>query len=236
MPLTQADRQQIDGYIRPKSGDPRPNLARVMLETHLKQDPFDEEARKALAKINKLFPVTTTPPPISLPVAKPSPVSKTTSVAVARPAAFLPDTPVSAPAADSEIETIKAAIRERRYEEAESLLILSDHPEADKLRERLAAMRPVGVSREKAKREDELPDMTGKLSITVFLLIFLTLFGLVALAVWLPEAKRYPDAPGAGGLILANRVVTYILRGILAALLFMLALLFFSYLTRPAAY
>jgi hypothetical protein len=119
-----------------------------------------------------------------------------------------------------EMEEIKLAIREKRFDDARAMLVISDHPDADKMMARLSQL----GSGDKAKREyaGEDKDFTGRLTITVFLLIFLTLFGLIALAVWLPDARRSPDAPGAKGLILANRVVTIILRSILAILVFII--------------
>ena len=39
---------------------------------------------------------------------------------------------------------IKQLIKEQQYDKADALLVLSDHPDADKLRERLAALRVSG--------------------------------------------------------------------------------------------
>lgn len=220
MPLTQADKQQIDEYINSN----QPHLARAVLEGHLRQEPYDEKARKVLGKLNTRYPAASVPPtfePIPTPKAKRTATNLTTQPP-ARAA-------VSVPAAD-DMAPIKQAIVEKRFDDAEALLILSDHPDAEKLRERLALIRGSGGGT-KMKR-DEMPDMTGKLAVTILLLLTLTLFGLVALAIWLPEAKRYPHAPGAGGLLLTNKIVTYILRGFLALLLLLLALLFMSYLIR----
>lgn len=234
MPLTNAEKQQVDEYLKSN----RPNLARVMLQDYLKDNPFDESARKVLAKINKLHPPTssTPTPAFSMPAPSPTPAPARKLQSDVLPKITPKPTPTHAASDENDIEAIKQAIREKRYDDAEALLVLSDHPDADKLRDRLGAIRGgAGGSVEKVKhvyvQTDK--DFTGRLSITIFLLIFLTLFGLIALAVWLPEAKRYPDAPGAQGLILANKVVTWILRAILAIILLFFALLIFSYLTRP---
>jgi hypothetical protein len=46
---------------------------------------------------------------------------------------------------------------------------------------------------------------TVKLFVSIILLLFWIVPGLIALAIFAPEARKYPDAPGAGGLILLNR-------------------------------
>lgn len=227
MPLTRADKEQIDTYIQTN----QPHLARIVLEDHLKQEPFDEPARKALGKINARYPL---PPALA---------KATASVKAAAPIKATAPTPApikpprsEMPAAlkldDDEIPTIKRALLEKRYDDAEALLIVSDHPDAERLRERLIQMRGGIGGGEKAKRDEPMPDFTGKLTLVIFLLIFLTLFGLIALTIWLPEAKRYPDAPGAGGLILANKVTTFILRGILAMLFVVLLINVLLYFLR----
>jgi hypothetical protein len=235
--MKQADIDQINESVR----NGNINAARRLLE-----DSDDPRASKMLVKLNEKFP----PPPmhpsvVSKPLSKPTsqfapkPLPQITPAPAAKSSITKPkkELPTALRLNDDEndIEAIKLAIREKRYDDAEALLVLSDHPEADKLRDRLGAIRGPGSSGEKVKhvyvQADK--DFTGRLGITVFLLIFLTFFGLIALAVWLPEAKRYPDAPGAGGLILANKIVTWTLRGILALILLFFALLVLSYLTRP---
>lgn len=215
MPLTPADKQQVDNYLKSN----QPHLAKVLLERHLKDEPFDESARKVLGKIKARYPEPTTPPPA---FTTPAPIRQTTPAPAIKPKKELPPTSFT-PTDENDMEAIKALIRDKRYDDADALLVLSDHPDADKLRERLAALRVSGGG-VKAKRsyDEPMPDFSGRLSITIFLLIFLTLFGLIALAIWVPDAKRYPDAPGAQGLLLANKISTWILRGLLAIVVFFL--------------
>lgn len=215
MPLTRADKIQIDEYI----ATGQYHNARRML-----QESDDPQAKKALEKLNQKYPPTATrptPPPAAVPVkAKVAPVLASPTLTD-----LAPDMP------RDEMTDVRLAIQERRYDDARALLILSSHPDADKMLERLSHL----GGGEKAKRvyEDEGKDFSGRLSITIFLLIFLTLFGLIALAVWLPDARRYPNAPGSQGLIRANQVVTLILRGIIVLLLSFIALNVITFLVRP---
>ncbi|RMG80715.1 MAG: hypothetical protein D6712_17555, partial [Chloroflexi bacterium] len=59
---------------------------------------------------------------------------------------------------------------------------------------------------------------TGKLFLTIILLLFWIIPGIIALAIFGPEAKRYPDAPGAKGLIFLNKFIFWII--IIGVLLF----------------
>lgn len=219
MPLTRADKIQIDEYIQ--TG--QIHNARRMLEDN-RDDP---QAAKALEKFNLKYPPTATRsspmPAAPRPVV---PVKESPAFASPTLTDLAPDMP------RDEMTDVRLAIKERRYDDARALLILSDHPDADKMLNRLSTL---GGSSEKVKRvyDDSDKDFSGRLTITIFLLIFLTFFGLVALAIWLPDARRYPNAPGSQGLLLANKVVTYILRAILAFIVFVLALSILSYLVRP---
>jgi hypothetical protein len=217
MPLTRADRIQIDEYIQ--AG--QIHNARRML-----QESDDPKAAAALAKLNQQYPPTATRP-VPPPAIAPTPVKAKVPPVLASPTLtdLAPDMP------HDEMTDVRLAIKERRYDDARSLLVLSSHPDADKMLERLSHL----GGGEKAKRvyEDEGKDFSGRLSITIFLLIFLTLFGLIALAVWLPDARRYPNAPGSQGLIRANQVVTLILRGIIVLLLSFIALNVITFLVRP---
>lgn len=210
MPLTRADMEQIDAYI--KAGDIR--LARRMLEDN--QD--DPRAVKALVKFNQQHP------PQSPPVHRPAPVMPPrvpTAPVLASPTLtdLAPDLP------RDEMADVRIAIKERRYDDARALLVLSDHPDADKMLERLSHL---GGGSEKVKRVYEDVDLTAKYQITLFLLIFLTVFGLVALGIFVPEAKKYPNAPGARGLLRLNKVVRFILYGMLALITLYLVLLVFT--------
>jgi hypothetical protein len=107
-----------------------------------------------------------------------------------------------------EMDEIKEAIREKRYDDAEALLILSDHPEAEKLRHRLAAIR--GGRRLKTVYVKEEPDFTGKLALSIILLLLMFIPGLIALEIFAREAKQYPHAPGAEWLLVTRKVVWFL--------------------------
>src|SRR5688572_13509963 len=79
-----------------------------------------EKAAAALKRLNDRYPL----------------VAKTTKPAP-RPA----NNDLPAELRLDEMDEIKQAIREKRYDDADALLVLSDHPEAAKLRERLAQIR-----------------------------------------------------------------------------------------------
>lgn len=195
MPLTQADKQQVDSYIQ--SG--QPHLARAVLEGHLREEPYDEKARRVLGKINTLYPAAAQPP--ITPTAKPPAAIKRTqtnleTVAPARAAASVPTT--------DDMAEIKKAFIEKRYDEAEALLLFSNHPDAEMLRERLMKIR--GGSGLKMKR-DELPDFTNKLVICIVLLFLAFIPGLIALEIFVGEARKYPNAPGAQGLMRTRTIV-----------------------------
>lgn len=229
MPLTRADREQVDGYLQSH----QPHLAKLILERHLKEEPFDETARKALNKINTRYPGSPTPPAAAAAAQTPPP-RPTTPAPVVKPKKDLPPPTSLIDADENDIALIKQLIKEQQYDKADALLVLSDHPDAERLRERLAALRVSGGGQKAKRAHDEAaPDLTGKLSLTIFLLIFLTLFGLIALAIWLPEAKRYPDAPGAQGFLMTNKVVTWILRGLLVLLVLFIGALLLTMQTPP---
>ena len=107
-----------------------------------------------------------------------------------------------------EMDEIKEAIREKRYDDAEALLILSDHPEAEKLRNRLEAIR--GGSKAKTIYVKEGPDFNSKLVLCIVLLFLMFIPGLIALEIFAGEAKQYPHAPGAQGLLITRKVVWFL--------------------------
>lgn len=200
MPLTRADKIQIDEYIQAGQY----HNARRML-----QESDDPQAKVALEKLNRKYPPESTPS-----MFKPSPQPAAAPVKVAPVLASPTLTDLAPDLPRDEMADVRLAIKERRYDDARALLVLSDHPDADKMLERLSHL---GGS-EKVKRvsADEDIDLTAKFQITFFLLIFLTVFGLVALGIFVPEAKKHPNAPGAGGLLLMNSIVRFILYTILA--------------------
>jgi hypothetical protein len=229
--MNQADIQQINDAI--KNGNI--NAAKRLL-----READDPRAAAMLDKLNKKYPTQhtgTLPPPKStaFPMTKasaPAPLPVKPKVKAA-PDRFANVDTIPSP---DDMAPIKLAILEKRYDDAESLLILSDHPDAEKLRERLASVRSSGGGKTKTIIVEEQKDFSTRLTITSFLLFFFTIFGLVALSIYLPDAKKYPDAPGAGGLLLLDKIVRFVLYGILFLIVAFLVLLFVSYLTRPSAY
>jgi hypothetical protein len=101
---------------------------------------FDgEKARAALRRLNEKFP----------PVAKP-----------ARPAPRSPGSDMPPELRLDEMDEIKLAIQERRFADAQSMLVTSDHPDAEKMLARLAqitgtpaAAAPVKQKANKANRK-----------------------------------------------------------------------------------
>lgn len=151
MPLTQADKIQIDEYV--KNG--QIHNARRMLE-----EDGSAQAMAVLEKLNKRYPpqantgfdksVVSPAPRHAPPIARaalPVPPVVTKPNLVEMPSELRLD----------EMDEIKLAIREKRYDDADALLVLSDHPDAEKLRDRLSQIRGgSGASRAKP----HLPSMT----------------------------------------------------------------------------
>jgi hypothetical protein len=156
----------------------------------------DPRAVKALEKLNRKYPPETAAAP--LPPLKPKSPPATAPARVELPPALRQD----------EMEEIKEAIREKRYDDAEALLVLSDHPDAEKLRDRLTAIRGGGGGG-KVKHVHGGPekDFTNRLVICIVLLFFAFVPGLIALEIFVGEARQFPDAPGAKGLIRTRRIV-----------------------------
>ena len=123
----------------------RVDAARVLLES------LDgDKAAAALVKLNAAYPPTPTP-------------KKRTAVT---------ETP-SAAAPIDEMEPIKTAIREKRFDDAEALLILSHHPEAEMLRQRLGQIRGTSRAAPPAKVKKPLSTAaTIRRTVIVGLLIF----------------------------------------------------------------
>jgi hypothetical protein len=203
--MTKADMEQVTQLM---------DAGNIRAARNLLQSLDDPRALKALEKLNRLHPAVPAPA-LGTPKQKPPPARGDTTRTALPPELRL-----------DEMDEIKEAIREKRYDDAEALLVLSDHPDAEKLRDRLSAIRG-GGSALKVKRvyEAEEKDLTAKFQITFFLLIFLTVFGLIALGIFVPEAKKYPNAPGAGGLLLMNKIVRFILYGMLIVVGIFLVLL-----------
>jgi hypothetical protein len=198
--LTRADKEQIDAYIN--SG--QVHLARRMLE-----ESDDPKAAQVLTKLNQKYPPSAAP-------------SFTPPPPLARPAAPLKAQSPAPTAAADDMEDAKRAIREKRYDDAEALLILSDHPDAPKLLERLAIVRSSTTNLDgKVRPVSTLPqkDFTNKLQLASILIFFALVPGVVAFELFAAEARQYPDAPGAQDLLRKRRNVLVLT----AILLFLLA-------------
>lgn len=102
-----------------------------------------------------------------------------------------------------------------------------DHPVAEKWLDKInklqgasSGSQPVVVQTEKS--------FTVKLFISIVLLLFFAIPGVIALAIFAPEAKKYPDADGANALIWLNKITfaLTILAGVGAVLFFILPIMF----------
>ena len=157
MPLTRADKIQIDEYIQ--TG--QIHKARRMLE-----DDDSPQAKKALEKLNLRYPPNATP---SAAPDKPTPP----------PAAFAPTLTDLAPdVRKDEMEDVRQAIREKRYDDAEALLILSDHPDAEKLRGRLAQIRGKPMTAQKIKPPVNQASQTRRVILVALVVVLLGMCGL----------------------------------------------------------
>lgn len=98
----------------------------------------------------------------------------------------------------------KKLIEAQRYEDARALLVTIDHPTADKWLAKLNSMSPaIAASADKS--------FTTQLVIAILLLFAFVIPGIIALSIFANEAKRYPNAPGAKGLIWLNRFMFWLL-------------------------
>lgn len=98
----------------------------------------------------------------------------------------------------------KRLIRQQRYEEARAILITIDDPAADRLLSKLPV--ETVIKKRDYDSADEDKSFTNKLVIAFVLLWFMFIPGIIATSIWAGEAKKYPNAPGAQGLILLNRI------------------------------
>ena len=115
---------------------------------------------------------------------------------------------------EQELAKAKKLIQAKRYEDAKALLITIDHPTADKWLDRLNSL-PAG-QQEKVKNDATDKDFTAQVVISIFLLLFFFVPGLIALTIWKPQAERYPNAPGAKNILLLSKITTWGLRVLLA--------------------
>ncbi len=113
----------------------------------------------------------------------------------------------------------KKMIEAKRYEDARALLVTIDHPTADKWLAKLNSMSPAIVT-----PADK--SFTTQLVIAILLLFAFVIPGIIALSIFANEAKRYPNAPGAKGLIWLNRFIFWLIvipLGIVAAIVILAA-------------
>lgn len=98
----------------------------------------------------------------------------------------------------------KNMIEAKRYEDARALLVTIDHPTADKWLTKLNNMSPATAT---------LADksFTTQLVIAILLLFVFVIPGIIALSIFANEANRYPNAPGAKGLIWLNRFIFWLI-------------------------
>lgn len=103
-----------------------------------------------------------------------------------------------------ELAQAKQLIQQSRYNDAKSALILIDHPTADKWLNRLNSIT-------QSTSGSAPQSFTGKLVVAIVLLWVGVIPGLIAVSIFSQEAKRFPDAPGAGGLIFLNGLILWLI-------------------------
>lgn len=135
---------------------------------------------------------------------------------------------------ERDLLTAKKLIQEKRYEDAKALLITIDHPTADKWLQRLQTISVPTTSIPQTRDSDQ--DFTTKLVLTIVLLFFAFLPGLIALTIFKPQAQKHPAAPGAQGILLLSKITTWIMRILLVLIVILLVVLIITYLnlTMPA--
>lgn len=124
-----------------------------------------------------------------------------------------------------QMQKAKTLIQQKRYEDARAILITVDHPTAEMWLNRLNSITNSNMSVAQPASEKSF---TVKLFLSIVLLLFWVLPGIIALAIFAPEAKKYPDAPGAKALIFLNKIAF----GLLALFLIVLVIFIFLPLAR----
>jgi hypothetical protein len=167
--MTRADMEQVDQLV---------GAGNIAAARYLLQSLDDPRAIKALEKLNRKYPPET--------VATPPPLLKPKSPPVSSPARV--DLPPELRL--DEMEEIKEAIREKRYDDAEALLVLSDHPDAEKLRDRLTQIRGKPMH---APKKAKKPLTTGAKVRRVVLVVLLVVVGIMGITTY-QNYKRDSDA------------------------------------------
>jgi hypothetical protein len=98
-----------------------------------------------------------------------------------------------------QMQKAKTFIQQKRYDDARAILITIDHPKAELWLNRLNQMGSGTIQPSSDK------SFTAKLFVSILLLLLWIVPGVIALAIFAPEARKYPDAPGARALIFLNR-------------------------------
>ena len=105
-----------------------------------------------------------------------------------------------------QMKKAKALIQQKKYEDARAILITVDHPKADVWLNRLnqiSSTSPRTPTIIQQAPQDK--SFTVQLFVVIVLLLFWIVPGVIALAIFAPEAKKYPNAPGAKSLIILNK-------------------------------
>ena len=117
----------------------------------------------------------------------------------------------------------KQLIQQKRYSEAESLLILIDHPTADKWLAKLQTIKgssstsaQIGQATTAQQQRAASQDYTTKLVVSFILLWFFIIPGIVAVSIFSKQAQRDvelagTDLPGAKGLMFLNRITFWLI-------------------------
>ena len=121
-----------------------------------------------------------------------------------------------------QMQRAKELIQAKRYDDARALLVTIDHPKAGMWLNRLNQMGSSGSIQTASDKS-----FTTKLFISIVLLLFWAVPSIIALAIFAPEAKKYPDAPGAKALIALNRFtfILLIIGGVAAVVMIILPVL-----------
>lgn len=122
---------------------------------------------------------------------------------------------------DAQMERVRKLIQQKRYDDARALLITIDHPKAETWLNRLNQMAAASTPKQTVTVTAD-KSFTVKLFVSIVLLLFWLIPGVIALAIFAPEAKKYPDAPGAKALIILNRFAFVLL--IIAGIAFVAAI------------
>jgi len=106
----------------------------------------------------------------------------------------------------AQLDKAKAFMEAGDWQRARGVLATIDDPAADKLLDRLDKIDPPKAKNAPVIVRDSDVSFTNKFVISLVLLFVLFIPGLIATSIFAGEAKHHRDAPGAGALILLNRL------------------------------